>query len=58
MQPKLQKLPWRLQAPSRDRDFFTGRAEGQKAKNVGLALPPVGLVLRCAPNGAASHQTF
>jgi hypothetical protein len=32
--------------------------EGQQAKNVGLALPPGGLVQAFAPNGAASNQTF
>jgi hypothetical protein len=58
MQPQLQKLLWRIQAASRDRDFFTGRSEGQKAKNVGARAAASGLVLRCAPNGAASHQTF
>jgi hypothetical protein len=25
---------------------------------LGFALPPAGLVLRCAPNGAASNHTF
>jgi hypothetical protein len=25
-------------------EIFTGRAEGQKAKNMGFALPPAGLV--------------
>jgi hypothetical protein len=39
-------------------EIFTGRSEGQKAKNLGLALPPAGLVQGFAPNGAASNQTF
>jgi hypothetical protein len=31
------------------------RTEGE---SWGFALPPASLVLRCAPNGAASNQTF
>jgi hypothetical protein len=41
-----------IRATSHERDFHT---EGERW---GGALPPAGLVLRCAPNGAASHQTF
>ena len=44
--------------PGGKSEIFTGRSEGQKARNWGFALPPASLVLRCAPNGAASHQTF
>jgi hypothetical protein len=32
LQPESQKLPWRFQATSRERDFFTGRSEDQKVR--------------------------
>jgi hypothetical protein len=43
--------------PEALRDFHrkVRRTEGEK---LGGALPPAGPVLRCAPNGAASSQTF
>jgi hypothetical protein len=52
-----QKLLWRIQATSRDRDFHRKirRAEGKKLGGASAR----GLVRRCAPNGAAaSNQTF
>jgi hypothetical protein len=36
-------------------EIFTGRTEGEKQ---GFVLPPASLVLRYAPFGAASNQTF
>ena len=56
----LQKLPWRRRAAPSERfgllscrwprverlEIFTGRSEGQKARNLGFALPPASLVLR------------
>jgi hypothetical protein len=39
-------------------EIFTGRSEGQKGESLGVALPLAEWLRRCAPNGAASHQTF
>jgi hypothetical protein len=53
-QPESQKLLWRLRATSCDRDFSQ---EGQKDRRteLGVRAAAAGPVLRCAPNGAASH---
>jgi hypothetical protein len=66
----MQKLPLRRRATTNERvgllscywlvssasEIFTGRSEGQKAKNVGLALPPAsGAGLRAERRGEQSN---
>jgi hypothetical protein len=57
MQPKLQKLLWRIRATSHDRDF-SQEDQKDRRRDLGVRAAAGGLVLRCAPNGAANHQTF
>jgi hypothetical protein len=60
-QPKLQKLLWRIRVALRDRDFSQedqkDRRREQK-REIGGRAAAGGWVLRCAPHGAASNQTF
>jgi hypothetical protein len=39
-------------------EIFTGKVRRREEENLRFALPQAGLDLRCAPNGAASNQTF
>jgi hypothetical protein len=56
-QPKSQKLLWRIR-PLRTIEIFHSKIRRTEGERRGVALPPANLVLCCAPNGAASNQTF
>jgi hypothetical protein len=57
MQPESQKLLGRLRATSHDRDF-SQEDQKDRRREMGGRAAAASLVSRCAPNGAASHQTF
>jgi hypothetical protein len=56
LQPSLQKLLWRIRATSRDRDF-SQEDQKDRRREMGVRAAAAGLLVRCAPNGAASNQT-
>jgi hypothetical protein len=57
MRPQLQKLLWRTQATPPDRDF-SQEDQKDRTREMGVRAAAASLDLRCAPNGAANHQTF
>jgi hypothetical protein len=56
-QLKSQKLSCRLSVAMCDRDF-SQEDQKDRRREMGVGAAAGGPVLRCAPNGAASNQTF
>ena len=59
LRPESQKLLWRMQVTSHERDFFTGRSEGQKVEQTRMGVRAAAAESDSAlrAEGAPNHQT-
>jgi hypothetical protein len=56
-QPKTQQLLWESRPPSTI-EIFSQEDQKDRRREMGVRAAAGDLLLRCAPNGAASNQTF